>query len=522
LTYANSGRQLEIFVDHESIGWGANWQDRIRESIESALVFIPLVTLRYLDRPICREEIELFVDGAEKLGVTDLLLPVVILGHSQITEKSTDPVARIIAARQYKDLKAAVLDGTSSSTWRTSMLDLSESLIAAVDKAEHHLQPATRRKIMPPPPGGNSAGDNRGPGLVEITEPGDTSHTPHAGLPESIDMSFSVNGRAIGFLPSEKGKYLATMQEWRLAFWRVSAGDGGCSEPTEVHPALDPTVADVSPSADGTFLASPMSSKKVCLWHRQSTGEIDIFGHVRTLRHRSPATLSDNATSHVTMSADGSVLAVPSWNGEVAIIEVATGIVRLKLPPPSVAGFVRRHLLAWTRSVCFSPDTTLIATVGIDGLRLFSLMTDEQIGHNPALSGSGVWFDTNSHIWLRDTSPSRRHSGDKQFSLSKVDPMSLSISARLDDAGCHAVSGDGRRVAFVSRNCVFAIDLIDGTRFVGPTLTNLGRYYEYLVPRMDWAGHLVAIVHVSTEPGIGYSPITYQSTVSALNPGRWD
>jgi hypothetical protein len=127
-TYSNSGRKLEAFVDHDSIGWGEDWRESIRDSIDTALVFIPLVTLRYLDRPMCREELQLFVDSAEKLGVTSLFLPVVVLGQSKISESSPDPVARLIARRQAKDLKAAVLAGTESATWRTTMFDLSESL----------------------------------------------------------------------------------------------------------------------------------------------------------------------------------------------------------------------------------------------------------------------------------------------------------------------------------------------------------------------------------------------------------
>lgn len=146
-TYANSGRRLEIFVDHDAIGWGEDWRERIRESIDTALVFIPLVTLQYLDRPMCREEIKLFADSAKKLGVSELFLPVVVLGHGAITEESADPVAQMIAKRQFKDLKNAVIEGPGSAVWRSTLLDLSEALIRVVDIAEAHLQAASESLI---------------------------------------------------------------------------------------------------------------------------------------------------------------------------------------------------------------------------------------------------------------------------------------------------------------------------------------------------------------------------------------
>lgn len=172
LTYANSGRRLEIFVDHDSIGWGDDWREQIRDSIDTALVFIPLVTLQYLDRPMCREELQLFVDGAKKIGVTDLFLPVVVLGHGQITEQSSDPVARMIAARQYMDLKRAVIEGPGSATWRAVLLDLSEALVAAVDKAEQRLQEVVQPGSAPAGPQDLSAETvvDESPGLYEIME----------------------------------------------------------------------------------------------------------------------------------------------------------------------------------------------------------------------------------------------------------------------------------------------------------------------------------------------------------------
>jgi len=172
--YSDRGRRVEVFVDHDSIGWGEEWRQRIRDSVSAATVFIPLITFQYLSRPMCREELMLFVEGAQKLGATELFLPVMVLGHRFISEDSDDPVAQRIAQRQAKDLRNAVLQGTQSATWRETMLDIANSLVDAVESAEEHL---TRREasgqhpiLEPDEPDEPDEIDEDAPGLHELDE----------------------------------------------------------------------------------------------------------------------------------------------------------------------------------------------------------------------------------------------------------------------------------------------------------------------------------------------------------------
>lgn len=167
--YTDRGRRIELFVDHDSIGWGDDWHQELRDSIGEATVFIPLVTVQYLTRPMCREELLLFVDGARDLGVAELFLPIVVLGHRFITEGSDDPVAQKIAKRQYKDLREAVLHGTDSATWRIKMLEIANSLVDAVESAEENLANQQERTPVAPVPSNTSAElDENAPGLDEL------------------------------------------------------------------------------------------------------------------------------------------------------------------------------------------------------------------------------------------------------------------------------------------------------------------------------------------------------------------
>lgn len=55
--HATTGRRLEIFVDRESIGWGADWRSEIRTSVANATFFIPVISMRYFESKMCREEL---------------------------------------------------------------------------------------------------------------------------------------------------------------------------------------------------------------------------------------------------------------------------------------------------------------------------------------------------------------------------------------------------------------------------------------------------------------------------------
>ncbi|MET9625888.1 TIR domain-containing protein [Lentzea sp. NPDC006480] len=137
--YADRGRDLEIFLDRDEIGWGDLAQPAIRASVRSATVFIPVLTRRYFDRPYCREELFVFYNQAFVDGVRSLLLPVVLLGQGHLTDHNPDLAVQIIVERQHRSVREAWLDGPSSPAWRRTMLGLAGELVDHVEEAERRL-----------------------------------------------------------------------------------------------------------------------------------------------------------------------------------------------------------------------------------------------------------------------------------------------------------------------------------------------------------------------------------------------
>ncbi|WP_410632728.1 toll/interleukin-1 receptor domain-containing protein [Amycolatopsis sp. cmx-4-83] len=143
---AAHGRKIEVFVDRESIGWGEDWRARIEDGLNAAMVFIPVVTMNYFYRSsACREELTAFYAKAKELGLTQLILPMIVLGRELITESSDDANIRIIEKLQHIDIEEAVLAGAGTAEWRRTMAAVSKKLIKAIQSAESKLEQ------LPPP-----------------------------------------------------------------------------------------------------------------------------------------------------------------------------------------------------------------------------------------------------------------------------------------------------------------------------------------------------------------------------------
>lgn len=146
--YADRGRELEIFVDRQELGWGDLAQPAIRAAVRSATVFLPVITRRYFDRPYCREELFIFYNQACVDGVPSLLLPVVLLGESYLTENSSDLAVQLIAERQQRRLREAWIEGPASPAWRRTLLALAGELVEQVEEAERQLTGGTPAFVL--------------------------------------------------------------------------------------------------------------------------------------------------------------------------------------------------------------------------------------------------------------------------------------------------------------------------------------------------------------------------------------
>lgn len=153
---AHTGRRLRVFVDRDDIGWGDDWRQAIRVSIERATVFIPVITMRYFASSACVDELTAFYSNAEQLGVTELLMPIVLAGEDLIESDDPREEVRLIERLNQKRLGGAWRAGYDSPEWRAVIYEMVQSLARAIADAENRLAEQEAR-IEPTGAGGSMA-----------------------------------------------------------------------------------------------------------------------------------------------------------------------------------------------------------------------------------------------------------------------------------------------------------------------------------------------------------------------------
>ena len=128
---------LEIFQDRASIRWGDDWRDRIFGALDEVIIFIPIMSPRFLQSDYCREEAEEFLARERRLGRSDLVLPVRFIEYGIGRDPTTaDSLLQALERHQYVDWRSLRLAKNSSQKRRVELDRLGQLLAAAVLRAE--------------------------------------------------------------------------------------------------------------------------------------------------------------------------------------------------------------------------------------------------------------------------------------------------------------------------------------------------------------------------------------------------
>lgn len=101
------GIEFPIFQDKKDIHWGQNWEERIKSALTEEITFlIPIITPSFFNSQPCRDELERFLEVEKKLKRNELILPIYFVDTPLLNDpksRATDPLAEVIASRQYAD-----------------------------------------------------------------------------------------------------------------------------------------------------------------------------------------------------------------------------------------------------------------------------------------------------------------------------------------------------------------------------------------------------------------------------------
>ncbi len=166
-----SGESIEIFVDRDALKWGDNWREQIDSKIASILFFIAVITPRYFLSAECRRELQEFTRGAERLGVRELVLPLVYVDVPALQEESpVDEAVVLVETFQWVDWRDLRFEDTTSGAYRRAVAGLAQRLVDANQRVLAEELPALEGPERPEGP--RQEGPKRPEGPKEPETPG--------------------------------------------------------------------------------------------------------------------------------------------------------------------------------------------------------------------------------------------------------------------------------------------------------------------------------------------------------------
>jgi parallel beta-helix repeat protein len=126
-----TGREFPIFQDRNDIAWGQNWRQRIEETLDEVTLLLVIVTPGLFQSSACREEVARFREREQKLGRTDLILPVYYVSAREMDDpnvRRADDLANLLWSRQYADWRELRFEPLTSPVVRKQIAALASRM----------------------------------------------------------------------------------------------------------------------------------------------------------------------------------------------------------------------------------------------------------------------------------------------------------------------------------------------------------------------------------------------------------
>ncbi len=143
-------RNFHIFQDRNDIHWGQQWKQRLEESLDATTFLIPMITPGFFNSAPCRAEMERFLAREQQLGRGDLILPVYYVNCSVLSNTAkleTDPLAKVIAARQHIDWRELRFEPFTSPQIGRLLAKMATQIVEAMERSQPQRNPAPTQKV---------------------------------------------------------------------------------------------------------------------------------------------------------------------------------------------------------------------------------------------------------------------------------------------------------------------------------------------------------------------------------------
>ncbi|MCC5781625.1 hypothetical protein CRM73_01430 [Kocuria sp. CCUG 69068] len=117
-----TGDSIDLFLDRDELQWGDDWRNSVDESLASIAFFIPVITPRYFQSPECRRELNYFARRAQRLGLEELIMPILYIDFPRLRQDPSDDDAMDLIKRfQWEDWTDLRYESTTSPDYRRAV-----------------------------------------------------------------------------------------------------------------------------------------------------------------------------------------------------------------------------------------------------------------------------------------------------------------------------------------------------------------------------------------------------------------
>jgi hypothetical protein len=132
-----TGESISLFLDRDRLQWGDDWRPKVDASLSSIAFFVPVITPRYFMSEECRRELNYFARQAQRLGIEELVLPVLWIDVPGLhDDEPADELLALVKRFQWSDWTTLRFSELGSGEYRKAVADLAARLVLANSAAE--------------------------------------------------------------------------------------------------------------------------------------------------------------------------------------------------------------------------------------------------------------------------------------------------------------------------------------------------------------------------------------------------
>jgi len=124
-----TGEPLTLFIDKDALEWGDKWRDKINLSLAKGTFFVPILTPRYFLSVECIREMRYFIETANILGTSKLIMPIHYVEVPALSEETPEnELIALINELHWEDWRQLRLADPHTERYRSGVWNLVKRL----------------------------------------------------------------------------------------------------------------------------------------------------------------------------------------------------------------------------------------------------------------------------------------------------------------------------------------------------------------------------------------------------------